>query len=307
MDRLERLLNLTMVLLETPRPLSAAELAEAVPGYGDIDNKTAFRRALERDKDALRDMGVPIAVEPVPGTDPPVDGYRVRREDYELHDPGLEADELTALALAASSVRFEGTTGSAGIWKLGGAPGPPDGAGTELVDVPGGAAVLAAYQAIDARATASFRYRGRERVVDPQRLDFQQGHWYLTAHDRGAGERRVFRLDRVDGEVVLGEPDSAEGSADAPPPATARPWLLGEEALAVARVLVDADHARWAVQQVGDDGVAERHPDGSVTVELEVRNRDGFRSFVLGFLDHAEVLSPDALRDDLVRWLQEVS
>jgi len=34
-----------------------------------------------------------------------------------------------------------------------------------------------------------------------------------------------------------------------------------------------------------------------------VNNRDGFRSFVLGFLDHAEVLAPAVLRDDLVAYL----
>jgi predicted DNA-binding transcriptional regulator YafY len=38
-------------------------------------------------------------------------------------------------------------------------------------------------------------------------------------------------------------------------------------------------------------------------VALRVTNRDAFRSFVLGFLDHAEVLGPDELRDDLVAWL----
>ena len=34
---------------------------------------------------------------------------------------------------------------------------------------------------------------------------------------------------------------------------------------------------------------------------------DAFRSFVLDFLDHAEVLSPPELRDDMVRWLQEIA
>jgi proteasome accessory factor B len=34
-----------------------------------------------------------------------------------------------------------------------------------------------------------------------------------------------------------------------------------------------------------------------------VSNRDAFRSFVLDFLDHAEVLSPAELRDDIVGWL----
>jgi predicted DNA-binding transcriptional regulator YafY len=40
---------------------------------------------------------------------------------------------------------------------------------------------------------------------------------------------------------------------------------------------------------------------------LTVSNRDAFRSFVLGFLEHAEVLSPPELRDDMVRWLTSMT
>jgi predicted DNA-binding transcriptional regulator YafY len=40
-----------------------------------------------------------------------------------------------------------------------------------------------------------------------------------------------------------------------------------------------------------------------VVLDLPVTNRAAFRSFVLGFLDHAEILGPTALRDDLVQWL----
>ena len=47
----------------------------------------------------------------------------------------------------------------------------------------------------------------------------------------------------------------------------------------------------------------EEEADGSVVVELPVTNRAAFRSFVLSFLDHAEVLEPPELRDDLVAWL----
>jgi predicted DNA-binding transcriptional regulator YafY len=37
---------------------------------------------------------------------------------------------------------------------------------------------------------------------------------------------------------------------------------------------------------------------------MTVTNRDNFRSFVLSFLDHAEVLDPPELRDDLIAWLE---
>ena len=40
---------------------------------------------------------------------------------------------------------------------------------------------------------------------------------------------------------------------------------------------------------------------------LAVRNRDAFRSFVLSFLEHAEVLEPDELRADLVDWLEALA
>ena len=32
-------------------------------------------------------------------------------------------------------------------------------------------------------------------------------------------------------------------------------------------------------------------------------NRDAFRTWVLDLLDHAEVLGPPELRDDIVEWL----
>ena len=50
-----------------------------------------------------------------------------------------------------------------------------------------------------------------ERTVDPMRLLFVDGHWYLEAWCRRAEGVRLFRLDRVDDVVVLDEPA-------APPP-----------------------------------------------------------------------------------------
>ena len=46
------------------------------------------------------------------GADPPMDGYRIRKADYYLSDPGLEADELAALHLAGNAVRIDGLSGA---------------------------------------------------------------------------------------------------------------------------------------------------------------------------------------------------
>ena len=40
---------------------------------------------------------MPLRIETVPLSNPPADGYRIRKQDYYLRDPGLDADELEAL------------------------------------------------------------------------------------------------------------------------------------------------------------------------------------------------------------------
>src|SRR5207244_11211381 len=101
MTRLERLINLTATLLEADRLLSTEELRRRVPGYPD--EESAFHRAFERDKETLRDMGVPIEIELLDPLDPNSYGYGVSKDAYYLRDPGLAPDDLAALRLAPSA------------------------------------------------------------------------------------------------------------------------------------------------------------------------------------------------------------
>ena len=65
-ERVERLTNLLALLLETPEPLSLVEIAGELRGqYPEKD--AAQRGAFERDKAALRELGVPIEQEVVVG------------------------------------------------------------------------------------------------------------------------------------------------------------------------------------------------------------------------------------------------
>ncbi len=306
-NRLERLINLVAALLQTERPLTADELRQRVPGYSE--DKIAFRRAFERDKETLRELGVPITVEPVTALDVQADGYRIPKESYYLPDPGLADDELAALHLAASAVRVDVANGVEALWKLGGEVAEEGPAPAVAAALPGADHLVPLFGAISGRRTVTFRYRGRVRQVDPHRLSFRNGHWYLAGTDRDAAEARSYRLDRIEGAVAAGEPGTAT-TFDAPeasrPGASAMPppWALGTEEPVTARLLVDADQAGWAVSHLGADAVVERRPDGSVVFVVTVTNRDAFRSFVLGFLDHAELLGPPELRQDLVGWLE---
>lgn len=323
-NRLERLVNLVAALLEARRPLTREELRTRVGGYAEEDEP--FRRNFERDKDLLRQMGMPLVLEPIdPQNQDGPAGYRIPRDRYELPDPGLADDELAALHLAASAVRVEGGWGKSAVtsalWKLAGSSAAADDKGVAAPELQGPAGATIAPSALELpaddrvailfgsvadRQAVRFLYRDSWRDVDPWRLSYRNGQWYLAGLDHSRGESRTFRLDRMQSEVeTAGEPGAFErpAGASAGPPL---PWQLGDEEELKAEVLVDAVQAVWAAAAVGQGCVVERRDDGSVVLSIPVTNRAAFRSFILGFLDHAEVLGPPVLREDLVSWLEEL-
>lgn len=310
MNRLERLVNLVAALLDSPRPLPRAEIQRRVPGYGD---GPSARRAFERDKEALRAMGIPVVLEPVDADWPEQgEGYRIPPEQYRLPDPNLTTEELAALHLAASTVRLEaaGTApaGEAGmaIWKLGGATGQAVVEGAPVADLPGNEHLPGLFAALSERRTVHFGYRGEQREVDPYRLSYNGGRWYVIGHDHDREEERRFRLDRMTSDPDPGPAGAFEPPAHPPGPPTP-PWRMGDEDAKEVLVLVDADQAVAAQARAGSESVRERRPDGSVVLALTVTNRAGLRTFVLGFLDHAEVVGPPEVRSDLTAWLEAMA
>jgi proteasome accessory factor B len=300
--KLERLLDLIAELLHAERPITAEELHNRIPGYPP--EKDSFKRAFERDKKDLREMEIPLRIEPVPGRMPPEDGYRIYRDEYGLPDPGLDADELAALHLAVNAVRLDGADTKSGLRKLGGAV-VSDTTPSNIAVLGSAPHLATAFEAVGQHRRLRFRYRSRDRVVDPFRLHHERGHWYLQGHDHGAGESRSYRLDRVEGEMVADAADTVEVTVDpAEHPLRLEGWALGDEEPVRARVRVDPPQAALAVRLVGEDVHAEWEDDGGVVLEFPVRRRDGLRSFVFGFLDDAEVLGPPELRDDVRQWLE---
>ncbi len=316
MSRIERLINLSAALLSAERPLRAEELRERIAGYPE--EKASFRRQFERDKEALRELGLPLEtlVERRGGEE--ITAYRVNADEYYVRDPGLEPDELSALHLASRLVEIEGLDTGSGLWKLTAAaraerrrrpvssPEEP----VAVVDA-GVAASLPAderltdlFAIIAAGSSVGFHYRGEARRVQPRRLSFSRAHWYLIAYDLGRADDRSFRLDRMDGPLDPGEAVAVPASVNRRA-AFSRPWELGpsnEEYTAI--VLVDAAQAPWAIRHVGASSMVAERADGSVELSLTVRNTAALLSFVLGFLDHGEVLSPASARAELVAWVR---
>ncbi len=310
-DRIERLTNLLALLLETSEPLSLVQISAELDGQYPAADKSK-RAAFERDKAALRDIGVPIETEIVAGG--PYAGqtrYRIDRRAYELADLDLAADEMRALQVAVAAVRTGTTSGQDAIWKLGGELGderPPVSAVIpERPELP----VIRA--AVASRSSIEFGYRGEPRHLNPWGLLLRGGFWYVIGHDLRRDDRRTFRVDRFDGGAegidvgvpgAFDRPDSFDPRTAFP----ADPKQIGyrpDEGVE-ALVRIDAVRALAVERELGPDRVVERTADGSILVSVPAGNLPAFRSWVLGLLDHAVVESPPEVRAHLIDWLGAV-
>jgi proteasome accessory factor B len=298
-DRLERLTDLVLVLLRDERPRPLREIAAEVPGYPAEGE--ARRQAFERDKRTLRDGGVEVSAVPIEGREQV--GYVIRPDDFYLPALDLAPDEQAALNLAVAGVHLGDPSGRDALWRL----GLPASAGVRpFADLAALPALPVLYEAVRRRAEVRFEYRGAGRHVAPALLRFRGGWWYLVGYDLDKEASRTFRVDRMEGAPTVGDPGSAvvPDSFDASAALPEEPWRMGEEEVVGVDVLVDAGLAPLVVAEVGASTVGERRADGAVVVHLEVTNVAALRSWVLELGEHAEVLAPERVRDDMVAWLE---
>ena len=149
---------------------------------------------------------------------------------------------------------------------------------------------------------------GQRRSLHPYGLLSRGGYWYVVGHDLVRDAIRSFRVDRIVGDVMV-TVDSFERPAkfDIEAAVATDAQMLGEAGSPdIARVLIDADLAPSVVREFGESCVVERR-DGAVVVEVPCANRDAFRSWVLGLVAGAEVLSPADVRGDIVGWLDSLA
>lgn len=300
-DPLERLAGLYAYLRDSRRPRTRTEIMDNVAGYGT--DSASSRRGFERDKDALRGMGVQISVVRLDPTSPTSDlGYLIPESSL-LPDPGLTEDEERALALAVATIRMgDDENAQNALFKMGGGRGPAEASATVAV-VKTDPRVPSIQDAIARRCVLRFSYRGMVRTIEPRGLTrANKGRWYLTGFDRLRQAERRFRLDQVEGGFeVASEPGAFE--AVAPTSALLPAWMYGGEFTDVA-LLVQAQAAEWAIREAGANVTVERHEDGSATLTIPVANTEAFRGFALSLLDSAVIVAPASHREDLVDWVR---
>lgn len=308
-DAAERMLNLLALLVDRTQPVTLKHIrAELVGQYSDKDE--AARAQFERDKAELRNMGIPIDMVTLGGAQAGESAYAVQRTNYELADLDITEEEMAALQLAVATVHLAAQEGEQALWKLGAERVDDSLLGRVTVPFqdPNLARVMAA---IVARAPLTYRYKGEERTVDPYGMLARRGYWYLIGWDHLRKAQRVFRVDRIEGDVVTGKRNSftmPRGIDLLRAVPTERQMLAaGDYEHSHALVRVDASLVKQVVREFGEGAIERHESDGAAVFNVPCSNLSAFRLWLFAMVDKAEVLEPAEVRDTVVAWLDDLA
>ena len=296
--KLERTLNLLAELLNAESPKTAAELKARVGMYPD--DLAAFRRTFDRDKNALRDMGVQLELTMVPGTNPPVEGYFIDKSGYYLDELNLTEEEVTALNFAIASIDIlDGLTEGEAMRKLGGYE-ESETSNILKVENRDVGDVSELFDSIARRRKISFMYGNKNRNVEPWRLEFTNGRWYLTGRNIPEYKTKTFRVDKI-ADLESENNDEAYDIPANPPRVNLKPWSYGDEQAIKTTIRIDSDLLDWARTSLEID--IEIEQSGSGVATIEVNNREAFFARLTLLLDHAEIITPDEMRNGYLAYI----
>ncbi|MFD4419954.1 helix-turn-helix transcriptional regulator [Agromyces sp. NPDC058484] len=314
----DRLFSLVLALLATETGLLKSEILSSVRGYAeryDASGRNAnLERQFERDKDDIRELGIPL--ETVESPDRPGDNqalrYRIPKGRYDLPDEvRFTPDELALLGLAAevwreASLSSDSQRALTKLRSLGIEPRDPVIGYAPRLRVRD-AAFEPLRQALDRRQTVRFRYfkpgeaRPRERTVDPLAVVLHEGRWHLHAHDRDAGGPRTFLLSRIVGGV-----EPVPGATFEAPPPGIQDRILAE--LDELRLRNAADLAVTAGSdaevRLGKRAVLRDEDTG--VIRLHYTDAAVFADELAAYGPEVRVLGPTSLRDAVRQRLEAV-
>lgn len=245
----ERLFSLVLALLATEQGLTKSEILSTVQGYrqrfSSSGGNASLERQFERDKDDIRELGIPLETVESPG-DPgnnQLTRYRIPKGEYDLpKELTFSPAEIAMLSLAATvwrqgSLSDESHRAILKLRSLGIESDEPVIGYAPRVRIRE-SSFEPLRQALDQHSVVEFPYlkpgesTARTRTVAPLALVQHHGRWHLSAHDLTVDEGRTFLLSRIVGPVV----------------ATKRTWTRPEGGGHAEQSLNDLD-ALWASQR----------------------------------------------------------
>jgi proteasome accessory factor B len=275
----ERLFSLVLALLATEQGLTKAEILSTVQGYrqrySNSGSNATLERQFERDKDDIRELGIPLETVEAPG-DPgnnQLTRYRIPKGEYDLpKELTFSPAEIAMLSLAATVWRQGSLSGESrrAILKL-------RSLGIESDEPVIGYAPRVRIressfeplrQALEHQSVVAFPYlkpgesTAKTRTVAPLALVQHHGRWHLSAHDLTIDDGRTFLLSRIVGPVQSVQrtwtPPDTGGHAERSLNALDALW---ESQRAVIRVEPGTDAATRLAKRASaaEDGILELH------------------------------------------------
>lgn len=295
--KLDRLVGILSILLQHEK-VTAPELAKRFE---------VSRRTIIRDLDALCNAGIPILTAQGFG------GGISIAEGYQIDRTLFTSDELQAIFTGIHSLQSITPLLNSGyvLDKLSLSKARNASAEFLSVDLTShGRNALhekleLLKQAIQSHCLVAFTYwspRGEQsRTVEPYRLVFQYGAWYLFGHCLARNEMRCFKLNRM---AALTQ------TAQFSPPRE-----IPEECFSFQHYFTQTNHMLKArfdpamayrlVEEYGKDSFSQTD-DGYLLLERDFAGYEHMRDWVLSFGAHVQVLEPLPLREELLWHAKEM-
>jgi proteasome accessory factor B len=305
--------NLVVALMATEQGLTKDTILSSVAGYREQSeagaSKDALEKMFERDKEALRGLGVPIDTigDPADPDDLREARYRVPTAEYALPDDiEFTPAEVAVLNLAGSvwsseSMSVDARSGLRKIRALGIPVDEPIIGYSPRISLRD-PAFPALKRAIETGRVVLFPYlrpgeaSARQRRVRPLALVEYEARWHVFGYDLGVEAERTFLLSRIVGDVQVTRESFDPALRDG----------AGERALAG---LEDVAAAHTATLEV--------HPGTEAALRLQRRALPGGPGIRVPYVDvhvladelasygpEVRVVEPAELRDQVIRRLE---
>ncbi|WP_274668229.1 YafY family protein [Demequina sp. B12] len=310
----ERLLNLIIALMHAGVRMTKDDIRARVAGYEAEDSawddetakrrKATFERMFERDKDALRKLGVPVVTVRSHAHGDDI-GYRIDPDQATLPPIDFTPAESAVIALAADYWRGAALGVDASQAWVKAASHVPHG---EVAELPFATlsthltdATATLVEAVQQRQVVSFEYASassgdRRRRVEPWRIQIRGGVDYLVGFDQDRQAKRTFRLSRVLGNVKLeGDPEAYTIPESGE---TERDSAQDEPKIATLVVKPEAAH------ELRRRAVASTPTAGGDLIEVSYFHREDVRERVLALGGAVTVVTPEDLAAEVVEYAQ---
>ena len=303
-EKTERLINLTLGLLSSKRFLTKNEIFRNVAGYSG--SPETMERMFERDKDELRNMGIEIEVGQIDPLFEDEVGYLIKSADIQIQPTDFSKEELLLMTMAANTWKesvFSDISNKA-LMKLASIDSEIALNKVAISTFNEDGITLLQFEkiieAIKDRKYLTFLYNNKDRVVAPYALKSLHGFWYLIGQEQGFNIK-VFKIIRIQSEIKT---SSNQPAFDIPVNFNVNEFLNSEskEEQSIATLIIRENR----VMALRNRGKVMAGSNGWEKLEITFDDLNELSKEILWYADDVVVESPQELRDQVVKSLQEL-